>query len=493
MSEIWLDRLITATAERVSELRSRLDDFLAEPRTGAALAIWLAPEPGEPIPDREGIVSRLLRDVAALDELLETQLNAILHHPAFQRLEASWRGLRGLVDSVPMDARVKVRVLTVGWTELARDTERAIEFDQSQLFKKIYSNEFGTPGGEPFGVLLGDYFLSHRPRPDQRVDDLRTLRSVALVAAAAFAPFVASAHPALLGFDSFAELDLPVDLPRAFRGPEYTAWRALRVSEDARFVALVLPRVLVRSPYVHDPVRRDGFCFTERCIAHEDYLWGNACYALGRVIIGAFARWGWLADIRGTKRGEESGGLVRDLPATDHGTDSPGVAVRIATEVIVTDRRERILGDLGLIPLSAIPGADCAAFFTTASLHVPARYPTAEAMINARLAALLQYVLCASRIAHYVKVICRDLVGSLLTAEQVERKLNDWLLSITTSSDNASDEMQARYPLRDSSVTVRELPGKPGYFTSVLHLCPHFQLDQMTSSIRLVTQIVAGR
>jgi type VI secretion system ImpC/EvpB family protein len=479
MSESWLDRLIVATAERRAGLRSRLDAFLAEPRTGPALALWLALEPGETPPDSAEIVTRLLRDVAALDELLEAQLEAILHHPAFQRLEASWRGLRWLVESVPMDARVRVRVLSVSWLDLARDTERAIEFDQSQLFRKVYSNEFGTPGGEPFGVLLGDYYLSHRPRPDQRIDDLRALRSIALVAAAAFAPFVAAAHPSLLGLDSFSELELPVDLPRTFRGPEYAAWKALRESEDSRFVSLVMPRVLMRGPYVHDPERRDGFCFTERCSAHEDYLWGNACYALGNVIIGAFARWSWLADIRGTKRGEDSGGLVKDLPAPDHGTDSPGVAVRFATEVIVTDRRERVLGDLGLIPLSAIPGEGCAAFYTTASLHSPARYSTAEAMINARLASLLQYVLCASRVAHYVKVICRDLTGALLTAEEVEHKLNDWLLSITTSSDNASDEMQARFPLRDSSVAVRELPGRPGAWTSVRHVCPPCRLEQV--------------
>jgi type VI secretion system protein ImpD len=493
MDDGWLNRLIGATVAQRSEQHSRLDAFLSEPRAGVALAVWLAPEAGEPRPPLADVVSRLLQDVAALDGLLELQLNAILHHPEFQRLEASWRSLRWLVDSVPLEARVKVRVLNATWTELARDNERAIEFDQSQLFRKVYSAEFGTPGGEPFGMLVGDYYVSHRPRPDQRVDDLRTLRSVGQVAAAAFAPFVAGVHPSLLGCDSFRELELPLDLPRTFRGVEYVGWRALRDSEDARFVALTLPRVLVRGPYVHDPERRDGFCFTERCAEHEDYLWGNAGYALGNVVIGAFARWGWLADIRGTKRGEESGGLVRGLPAPDHGTDSAGVAVRFATEVVITDRRERVLGDLGLIPLSAIPGEDCAAFYTTASLHSPPRHSTPDAMINARLSSLMQYVLCASRIAHYLKVICRDVTGSLITSAELERKLNDWLRSITLSSDNASDELQARHPLREAGVSVRELPGRPGYFTSVIHICPHFQLDQMTSSIRLVTEIVTGR
>jgi type VI secretion system ImpC/EvpB family protein len=397
------------------------------------------------------------------------------------------------VNSVPAEAAIKIRVLSVSWKELARDTERAIEFDQSQLFRKVYSAEFGTPGGEPSGLLLGDYFLSHRIREVEKVDDLRTLRGVALVAAASFAPFVAGADASLLGCDSFQELELPLDLPRTFRGVEYTAWRALRESDDARFVALTLPRLLMRAPYHHDPARRDGFCFEEICRTREDSLWGNACYALGRVAIRAFARWGWLADIRGTKRGEESGGLITALPGPDHGTDSPGVAVKFGTEVVITDRRERVLGDLGLIPLSAVIGERCAAFYITPTLHQPARYSTSDATINARLASLLQYVLCASRVAHYIKVICRDMTGGLLTSTEVERRLKDWLLSITVSSDNASEEMQSRFPLRDANITVRELPGRPGFFTSAIHLCPHFQLDQMTSSIRLVTEIATGR
>ncbi len=492
MEEAWLDELVVATAHRDEGRRARLDAFLAEPRPSLALAIWLGPRAGPP-PDSAAIATRLARDIAAIDALLERQLAAILHHPQLQRLEASWRSLRWLVEGVPHDAMVKVRVLDVSWSELARDAERAIEFDQSQLFKKVYSAEFGAPGGEPFGVLLGDYYVSHRPRPDQRVDDVRALRSVATVAAAAFAPFVAGVHPSLLGLDSFRELELPLDLPRTFRGVEYTAWRALRELEDTRFVALTLPRVLARLPYGHDPDRRDGFPFVERCVAHEDYLWGNAAFALGRVVVRAFANHGWLADIRGSKLDQETGGLVRDLPAADHGTDAPGVAVRIATEVLITDPRERMLGDLGLMPLSSLHGESAAVFYTTVSLHAPPTFSSNDATVNARMGALLQYVLCASRIAHYVKVICRDLTGSLVSVNQLERRLSDWLLSITLASDSASDEMQARCPLREASVSVREVPGRPGCYTSVFHLRPHFQLDQMSSSMRLVTEIVTDR
>jgi len=492
MHEGWIGELAAATGER-DGAATRLAAFLSEPRGARSLALWLAQEPGEPAPSAAALRARLLRDIAAIDALLERQLNALLHHPSLQRLEASWRGLHWLIEDLPTDGRVKVRVLSASWKELARDAERAMAFDQSQLFRKVYTAEFGTPGGEPYGILLGDYYLAHRPRADQPIDDVRTLKGVVPVAAAAFAPFVASIHPALLGLDTLRELERPLDLPRTFRGVEYIAWRALRDSEDSRFVALTLPRVLLRAPYGHDPERRDSFPFAELCATHEDYLWGNACFALGRVVVRAFERWGWLADIRGTQRGQQSGGLVSGLPALDHGTDSPGVAQRFATEVVINDRDDRVLSDLGLIALSGAPGDPSAVFYSTPSLQAPAHFTHPEATLNARLSAQLQYVLCASRIAHYIKVICRDLTGSLLTARELERRLAEWLRSITISSENASDELQARFPLRDANVAIRELPGSPGSFSSVIHLCPHFQLDQMSSTMRLVTEIALGR
>ncbi|MEZ5978988.1 MAG: type VI secretion system contractile sheath large subunit [Planctomycetota bacterium] len=492
-TEHWLDALVAQTVQCSDRPPFRLDAFLSEPRAGRAAAIWLGLGPGDAAPSRDEIVSSLLQDVAAIDDLVERQLNAILHHPEFQRLEATWRGLEMLLGTIPADAGIKVRVLDASWADVARDADRAIEFDQSQLFKKVYSAEFGMPGGEPYGVLIGDYHVAHRPRDDQRVDDLRTLRSVAQVAAAAFAPFVVGAHPSLFGFDSFRELERAGDLERIFRSTEYVGWRSLREEEDTRFVALALPRILLRGPYVHDPDRRDGFPFTERCTEHEHYLWGNAAFALGATIAGSYARWGWLADIRGVRRDEATGGLFQEFPTLDHGTDAPGVAVRFATEVVVSDTRDRELGQHGFVPLCATRDDDSAAFYTTVSLHRPPKFQDADATANAKLGALLQYVLCVSRIAHYIKVISRDITGSLVSIRQLERRLQDWLRSITIASDSATDEIQARFPLREGDVSVREIPGRPGCYTSVFHLRPHFQLDNLTSSIRLVSEIITDR
>ncbi len=488
-----LESLIRATLQQTEGARSRLDAFLAEPRLVESLLVWLAPEPGEPAPTQQELLSRLALDVAALDEAIETQLNAILHHDELQRLEASWLGLQWLVQGVPEDVNVKVRLLDASWRDLAKDADRAIEFDQSELFKKVYSAEFGMPGGEPYGVLLGDYYVSHRIRPDQRTDDIDVLRSLSQVAAAAFSPLIVAAHESLLGIDSFRELDTPSTLEQTFRGKEYLRWASLRKEPDTRYLSLVLPRVLMRGPYQHEPDRHDGFPFLERCHRHEDYVWGNACYAMGSVIIRAFADWGWVADIRGARRGSESGGLVTRLPAVDHGTDSEGVAVRFPFEVVVTDRRERVLAEIGLTSLCGRVGESHAVFYSTPSLHDPPTMDSDDATANARLGALMQYVLCSSRVAHYIKVICRDMTGSLIRMEEIRKRLKGWLSGITSANDNASEEAQARFPLRDSEVTLREVPGKPGCYASVFHLRPHFQLDQMTSTIRLVTELVTGK
>jgi len=486
-----LEGVIAATKENRASVRGRLEPFLAERSPWEALRIWLDPEPEDPIPSREDVITRLTLDVAAIDRLLSDQLDRILHHPRFQRFEASWRGLRHLVQGATGSDKVIVRVLDVSWRELARDLERAIEFDQSALFRKVYSEEFDTPGGQPFGILLGDYFLAHQPRPDQRVDDVRTLRGVAQVAAAAFAPFVGAVHPSLFGVDSFLDLGRHIRLDQAFSSPEYIAWNSLRELEDSRFLALTMPRVLMRAPHAYDARRVDGFVYRETVSdpSGEAHLWGNACYAFGRVLIRAFADCRWFADIRGVVPGEERGGIVTDLPRLDHGLEEPGTYWRPSTDLVVTDAQEKELGDLGLIALCACHGTPFSAFYEVPSIQRPTDYATDEARVNARLSTMLQYVCSVSRFGHYLKMICRDRSGSFTTATEIEDELNRWLHEFAVSHEDATPEVQARYPLREASVKIHEVPGRPGTFSSVIHLLPHFQLDQMTSAICLVTEM----
>lgn len=433
--------------------------------------------------------ARVARDIAWIDRTIGEQLDAILHAPRFQRLEASWRGLRWLVEQKGSAPQVKVRVLDLKWTELAKDLDRAIEFDQSHTFRKVYSEEFGTPGGEPYGVLLGDYFVGIRPRSDQPVDDVRTLRAMSSVAAAAFAPFVVGAHPSLFGVDSFADLGRPMNFERIFAGTEYVAWNSLRKTEDARFLAVTMPRVLFRSPHAEAVGRRDGFGYRERAHELEHYLWGNSCYAFGSVLLRSFETSGWLGDIAGVEIGIDGGGLVVDLPRDEFGVDRPGTLYKPPTDLVVTDRVERMLGMLGVISLCACKDTPYAAFYSLPSLQQPARHDRPEANRNAQLSAVLQNVLCVSRFAHYMKVLCRDREGSFATADQLRGELQAWLSNYVMSGKNPSKELMAKHPLKAGNVTIAEIPGKPGCFNSVIHLQPHMQLEQLTSSIRLVTEM----
>jgi type VI secretion system ImpC/EvpB family protein len=472
-----------------------LQAFLDEGSPLRALCFWAA-HTGGPVPRTVRQLTGLLsRDVARLDALLGRRVNAILHHPAFQKLEASWRGLHYLVEQVRDGDHVKVRVLNVSWKELARDLDRALEFDQSQLFRHVYSEEFGMAGGEPFGILLGDYAVRLRPWPDQPAGDVATLSEVASVAAAAFAPFVAAADPALLGLSDFGELEKPLSLARVFDQPEYVKWRAFRQAEDARFVGLLLPRVLMRLPYSPGNGPAGGFSFREDVAAPDrgGYLWGNAVYAFGAVLVRAFADSGWLADIRGVRPGGRGGGLVTDLPSHSFATDRAGVAVKSSTDVLIHEARERELGELGLIPLCHCPGTGLAAFHSNQSLQRPPTYDREAANANARLSAMLQYVLCVSRFAHYLKVLGRDKVGSLAGPAECESFLNRWLLGYTTTNDGEDADTKARFPLRESQVQIHEHPGRPGAYRCVIHLRPHFQLDHLAGTVRLVTELAPAQ
>lgn len=481
-----LDAVLGARAD------SGLNEFLQERSVARALALWLGTAAAQPGPGGKlRVILRLQRDIARLDALLTEQVNAILHHPAFQKLEASWRGLLYLVRQVPEGENIKVRVLNVSWKEVTRDLERALEFDQSQLFRKVCNEEFGTPGGEPFGVLLGDYEVRHGHAPDHPFDDVGTLVSLSSVAAAAFAPFVAAAHPRLLDLTSFVELEQPLDLARTFEQAEYLKWKAFRDTEDARFVGLTMPRVLMRLPYADDGSREDGFRFREDVEGADQarYLWGTAVYAFGAVLIRAFARSGWLASIRGVERGGDGGGVVTGPCVPSFSTDRPGVAGKCVTDVIVTDAQERELGELGFMPLCHCQDTTRAAFYGNQSVQKPKQYDGLAATINARLSAMLQYILCVSRFAHYLKVIARDKVGSFVGPADCEEYLRRWLLNYTTGNDNADPEMRARYPLREARVQIRERTDRPGTYTCVIQLRPHFQLDQMVTAVKLVTEL----
>ncbi|NOX52925.1 MAG: type VI secretion system contractile sheath large subunit [Planctomycetes bacterium] len=477
------------------EAGRRLQRFLAEPSWQRSLLLWF----GERLPrSREAAIRSLSRDIALIDDLLNDQINAVLHHPDFQRLEASWRGLKYLVDSVDVEANVKIRVLSVSWRELTRDIERAIEFDQSQLFRKVYSEEFGVAGGEPFGLLVGDYEIHPAPTPDHPYDDIGTLRGIAQVAAAAFAPFIAAAHPSMLGLDDFAELERPPNLDRVFQQKQFLPWNRFReAEEDSRYVGLTLPRVLWRTPY-DDLASNDcggvsagGFPFREDVSGpgRNKYLWGNAAYAFAAVVVRSFQETGWLADIRGVRRDVIGGGLVTGLAVHSFETDRRGIATKSSTDVIITDMLEKSLGDYGFIPLCPCKDAPYSAFYGNSSVQKPKTFDRLAASVNARISAMLQYTLCVSRFAHYLKVIARDRIGSFGEAQEIERHLQEWLAKYVTVDDDASPQVKCRFPLREAKVTVREIPGQAGKYECIMHLRPHYELEDLTMAVRLRSEL----
>ncbi len=431
------------------------------------------------------------RLVALIDGVLTRQVNAILHHPAFQAFEARWRGLAYLVEHASAVSGVSVKVLSVSWRELCRDLDRSVEFDQSRLFELVYGQEFGMPGGEPYGLLIGDYAVGHKPDEIERTDDVGALRTLAGIAAAAFAPFLVQARPELLELDSFADLDLLPEMTHVFEGAEFIRWQSLRSWEDSRFLGIAAPRVLMRPPLTpHDRRRIDGFMFEETVTADgRELLWGNPVFVFARVVVRAFAQSGWFADLRGAPQDQDAGGLVTDLPSISFSTDRAGLAAQPPVEIRLTSAQERALSEHGLVPIGCAPGTPYLVLNANPSLHRPARSQSRIADENARLAAMLQYVLCASRFAHYLKVMMRDRVGSVGSAAAIEEMISTWLARYCLGSDDASPDLKARFPLREASVAVREMPGRPGVLGCVLRLQPHFQLDDVSASFQLVAEV----
>jgi type VI secretion system protein ImpC len=430
--------------------------------------------------DAEAMINARIQQI---DHLLSIQLNEILHHPSFQKLEASWRGLKYLLDQSETSDKLKIKVLNVSKKELLRDLQRAPEFDQSALFKKVYEEEYGVFGGAPFGALIGDYEFNRGP------EDIELLEKVSQVAAAAHAPFLTAASPEMLNMDSFSNIDGPRDMAKIFDSTEYAKWKSFRQSEDSRYVGLCLPHILMRLPYGKDHKTVDTFGYEEAVDGtdHSKYLWGNAAYALGARLTNAFAMYGWCASIRGV----EGGGLVEGLPTHTFTTDEGDVALKCPTEAPITDRREKELADLGFIPLVHCKGTDYAAFFSVQSAQKQKLYNTEAANANARLSTQLPYILAISRFAHYMKAMMRDKIGSFMSRKECQDFLNTWINQYVAVGEVGAT-IKAQKPLSEARIEVAEVPGKPGVYRAVAFLKPHFQLDELSVSLRLVADLPQG-
>jgi len=422
--------------------------------------------------------------IAEIDRLVSAQLNEVMHAPEFQKLEGSWRGLHYLLSQSETNEMLRIKVLNVPKKELLRDLTKgaaAIEFDQSQLFKKVYEEEFGVLGGAPFGALIGDYYFGRSGQ------DIELLDKVSKVAAAAHAPFLTAAGSEMFNLDGFSDLAAPRDLAKVFDTTEYAKWKQFRDSEDSRYVALTLPHILLREPYGNATVPIEAFDYEEGVDGtdHSKYLWGNAAYALGARVTQAFGEHGWCATIRGV----ESGGLVQGLPVHNFRTDSGEVVMKCPTETPITDRREKELADLGFAPLVHRKNTADAAFLSVQSAQKAKVYNKPEATASARISAQLPYIFSASRFAHYLKSMMRDKLGGFMTKSEAAAFLNDWIADYVVANPDASAKVKAKRPLSEARIDVTEIPGKPGAYRAVAFLKPHFQLDELGVSLRLVADL----
>ncbi len=436
-------------------------------------------------------VSRTLdKGIAALDAAISKQLAAIMHAPEFQKMEGTWRGFKHLVFSSETSATLRIKVFNVSKQDLYKDLDKAVEFDQSQIFKKLYENEFGHPGGEPYGALVGDYEFTSHPQ------DVDMLTKMSQVAAAAFCPFISAASPGLFGFKDYTELSKPRDLEKIFDTVEYTQWKSFRESEDSRFVTLVMPRVLSRLPYGKSTVPVEEFDFEEvdldakgkaKKVPHANYSWMNASYVLGAKLTEAFAKNGWCTAIRGV----ENGGKVEGLPAHIFTSDDGDADLQCPSEIGITDRREAELSKLGFLPLCHFKNTDYSVFFGAQTAQKPKEYGPkgTNATANAAISARLPYIMATSRIAHFLKVIARDKIGSFMEASDCQDWLTRWISDYICADEKASAEMKAKYPLAEAKIEVQEVPGKPGSYQAVAWLRPWLQLEELTTSLRMVARI----
>ncbi|MDX2451522.1 type VI secretion system contractile sheath large subunit [Desulfosarcina sp.] len=425
--------------------------------------------------------------VAEIDKKLSEQINLIMHHGDFQRLEGTWRGLSHLINNTETDEQLKIRVLNLSKKDLGKTLKKfkGTAWDQSPLFKKMYEDEFGTPGGEPYGCLVGDYTFDHTPK------NVEMLSGIAQIAAAAHAPFISAADPGLMNMDTWQELGNPRDLTKILQTAEYASWRSLRDSDDSRYVGLTMPRFLSRIPFgaKTEPVEEFDFEEDTEGADHSKYCWSNSAYAMAVNINRAFKLYGWCSRIRGA----ESGGMVEGLPTHTFPTDDGGVDMKCPTEIAITDRREAELAKNGLMPLSHWKNTDYAVFVGAQSLHSPAEFDDPDATANANLGARLPYLFATCRFAHYLKCIVRDKIGSFAERNEVETWLNNWITKYVTTDPTASDSVKSRYPLSAAEVVVEDIEGNPGYYSAKFFLRPHYQLEGLSVSLRLVSKLPSAK
>jgi type VI secretion system protein ImpC len=426
--------------------------------------------------------------IALLDEKLSEQLAAIQHHPDLLKLEGSWRGLNYLVMNSETGTQLKIKVLNVTKRELSKDLAKAVEFDQSDTFKRIYENEFGMAGGEPYSTLIGDYEFANTP------DDLDLLSNMSNIAAASFAPFISAASAKMFGLGDYRELTKPRDLAKTFDSLEYARWRSFRETEDSAFVTLTMPRVLARVPWGAATKPIDEFAYeespkdakgNEKAMEHDEYCWMNAAYALGVRMTEAFAQYGWCTAIRGA----ENGGKVSNLPTHTFRSDDGDLDQKCPTEVGITDRREYELSNCGFFPLSHYKNTDYAVFFGAQTTQKPKKYDRPDATANAAISARLPYVMAVSRFAHFLKVMGRDKIGSFMEASDCAAWLQRWINNYVNSNDQAGPESKARFPLREAKIEVKEIPGRPGAYNAVAWMRPWLQMEELTASMRMVAKI----
>lgn len=432
----------------------------------------------------------LRKAIAKIDAQISEQLAAVMHGEKFKSMEGSWRGLHYLVKNSEIGENLKIQVLNVTKKELSSDLAKATDFDQSQIFKKVYEEQFGTAGGAPFGALIGDYYFSKSP------DDIELLTNMSSVAAGSFCPFISAAGSQLFGMDSFTELSNPMDLKQQFETADYIKWNSFRQTDDSRFVTLVMPKVLARVPYGPDTKKVEAFDYEEgprdaagnaKPLQHNDYCWMNAAYALGARITSAHAEYGWCTAIRGA----EGGGKVENLPTHVFSSDDGDLDAKCPTEIGITDRREKELSDMGFLPLCHYKNTDYSVFFGAQTTQKPLVYDRPEATANAAISARLPYLMATSRFAHYLKVMARDKIGSFMEASDTQTWLNRWINNYVNASEGAGQEARAKYPLREAKIEVQEVPGAPGSFTAIAHLRPWLQFEELTTSMRLVAKIPA--